>query len=43
VDKGVTFVQDPTGRPYGVEAVMRDCSGNWMILVEPAPEPPATE
>ena len=22
-------------RPYGVEAVMRDNSGNWMVLVEP--------
>jgi catechol 2,3-dioxygenase-like lactoylglutathione lyase family enzyme len=32
--KGVTFVQDPTDRPYGVEAVCRDNSGNWMVLVE---------
>ncbi|MDQ6727918.1 MAG: VOC family protein, partial [Actinomycetota bacterium] len=21
-------------RPYGVEAVMRDNSGNWLVLVE---------
>jgi hypothetical protein len=22
-------------RPYGVEAVMRDNTGNWLVLVEP--------
>jgi catechol 2,3-dioxygenase-like lactoylglutathione lyase family enzyme len=33
--KGVQFLQEPTDRPYGVEAVMRDNSGNWMVLVEP--------
>ncbi|GAA5166497.1 VOC family protein [Ornithinimicrobium tianjinense] len=32
--KGVTFLQEPTERPYGVEALMRDNSGNWMLLVE---------
>ncbi|HEX4016197.1 MAG TPA: VOC family protein [Frankiaceae bacterium] len=32
--KGVEFVQPPTTRPYGVEAVCRDNSGNWMVLVE---------
>ena len=32
--KGVTFLQEPTDRPYGVEAVMRDNSGNWLVLVE---------
>jgi hypothetical protein len=26
--------QTPEDRPYGVEAVMRDNSGNWMVLVE---------
>ena len=26
--KGVTFLQEPAERPYGVEAVMRDVSGN---------------
>ncbi len=31
---GVTFIQDPSERPYGVEAVMRDVSGNWCVLVE---------
>jgi catechol 2,3-dioxygenase-like lactoylglutathione lyase family enzyme len=33
--KGITFVQEPSDRPYGVEAVMRDNSGNWLVLVEP--------
>lgn len=33
--KGVEFVQEPQERPYGVEAVARDNSGNWMVLVEP--------
>jgi AraC-like DNA-binding protein len=33
--KDVTFLQEPSERPYGVEAVMRDVSGNWMVLVEP--------
>ena len=32
--KGVEFVQEPEERPYGVEALMRDNSGNWMVLVE---------
>jgi catechol 2,3-dioxygenase-like lactoylglutathione lyase family enzyme len=35
VAKGVDFVQEPADRPYGVEAVMRDVSGNWLVLVEP--------
>ncbi|BCJ73160.1 hypothetical protein CS0771_27040 [Catellatospora sp. IY07-71] len=33
--KGVVFLQEPADRPYGVEAVMRDNSGNWLVLVEP--------
>jgi catechol 2,3-dioxygenase-like lactoylglutathione lyase family enzyme len=33
--KGVVFIQEPADRPYGVEAVMRDNSGNWLVLVEP--------
>ena len=32
--KGVEFIQEPSERPYGVEAVCRDNSGNWMVLVE---------
>jgi len=34
---GVEFVQTPADRPYGVEAVMRDNSGNWLVLVEHQP------
>jgi catechol 2,3-dioxygenase-like lactoylglutathione lyase family enzyme len=33
--QGIEFVQPPSKRPYGVEAVMRDNSGNWLVLVEP--------
>jgi predicted enzyme related to lactoylglutathione lyase len=33
--RGVEFVQEPSDRPYGVEAVLRDNSGNWLVLVEP--------
>lgn len=32
--KGVQFIQEPQDRPYGIEAVMRDNSGNWLVLVE---------
>jgi catechol 2,3-dioxygenase-like lactoylglutathione lyase family enzyme len=35
IAKGVTFLQEPSERPYGVEAVMRDICGNWLVLVEP--------
>jgi catechol 2,3-dioxygenase-like lactoylglutathione lyase family enzyme len=37
VAKGVDFVQEPADRPYGVEAILRDNSGNWLVLVEPKP------
>lgn len=30
--KGVTFLQEPAERPYGIEAVFRDDSGNWFRL-----------
>jgi catechol 2,3-dioxygenase-like lactoylglutathione lyase family enzyme len=33
--KGVEFVMEPADRPYGVEALMRDNSGNTWVLVEP--------
>ncbi|MFN0091524.1 MAG: VOC family protein [Acidimicrobiales bacterium] len=40
--KGVEITQPPTERPYGVEAIVRDNSGNWLVLVEPTPfTPPA--
>ena len=32
--KGVEFVQEPSERPYGVEAILGDSSGNWLVLVE---------
>lgn len=32
--KGVTFLQEPAERPYGVEALLRDNSGNWIVMVE---------
>jgi catechol 2,3-dioxygenase-like lactoylglutathione lyase family enzyme len=38
--KGVAFLQEPSDRPYGVEAVMRDNAGNWVVLVEPRPFTP---
>lgn len=33
--KGVEFLQTPEDRPYGIESLMRDNSGNWLVLVEP--------
>ncbi len=33
--RGVEFIQPPERRPYGVEALCRDNSGNWLVLVEP--------
>jgi catechol 2,3-dioxygenase-like lactoylglutathione lyase family enzyme len=35
--QGVTFIQEPADRPYGVEAILRDNSGNWLVLVEQKP------
>ena len=35
--KGVEFIQEPADRPYGVEAILRDNSGNWLVLVERRP------
>lgn len=32
--KGVEFVQEPAERPYGIEAVFRDDSGNWFSLTQ---------
>jgi catechol 2,3-dioxygenase-like lactoylglutathione lyase family enzyme len=32
--RGVTFLQEPTERPYGIEAVFRDDSGNWFSLTQ---------
>ena len=35
VSKGVQFINPPEERPYGIEAVARDNSGNRTGLVEP--------
>ncbi|HEU4411926.1 MAG TPA: VOC family protein [Polyangiaceae bacterium] len=32
--KGVEFLSEPQERPYGVEAVLRDDSGNWFSLTQ---------
>jgi predicted enzyme related to lactoylglutathione lyase len=32
--KGVTFVQPPEKRPYGIEALLRDDSGNWFSMTQ---------
>jgi predicted enzyme related to lactoylglutathione lyase len=33
--KGVNFLSEPTERPYGIEAMMRDDSGNMISLTQP--------
>lgn len=33
-EKGVVFLSEPAERPYGIEAVLRDDSGNWFSLTE---------
>jgi hypothetical protein len=35
VGEGVTFLQEPAERPYGIEALFRDDSGNWFSLTQP--------
>ncbi|HVY49706.1 MAG TPA: VOC family protein [Minicystis sp.] len=32
--KGVVFLQKPEKRPYGIEALLRDDSGNWFSMTE---------
>jgi catechol 2,3-dioxygenase-like lactoylglutathione lyase family enzyme len=32
--RGVGFPQEPADRPYGVEAIMRDDSGNWYSFTQ---------
>jgi catechol 2,3-dioxygenase-like lactoylglutathione lyase family enzyme len=34
-DRGVEFLQEPQERPYGIEALFRDDSGNWYSLTQP--------
>jgi len=33
--KGVEFLSEPAERPYGLEAVFKDNSGNWFSLTQP--------
>jgi catechol 2,3-dioxygenase-like lactoylglutathione lyase family enzyme len=35
--KGVVFIQEPAERPYGIEALFRDDSGNWFSLRQVPP------
>jgi predicted enzyme related to lactoylglutathione lyase len=32
--RGVAFLQEPQERPYGIEAVFKDNSGNWFSLTQ---------
>jgi catechol 2,3-dioxygenase-like lactoylglutathione lyase family enzyme len=32
--RGVEFTQAPADRPYGIEAIMRDDSGNWYSFTQ---------
>ena len=32
--KGVVFLSPPAERPYGIEAIFRDDSGNWFSLTQ---------
>jgi catechol 2,3-dioxygenase-like lactoylglutathione lyase family enzyme len=32
--KGVEFMSEPAEKPYGIEAVFRDDSGNWFSLTQ---------
>ncbi|HLI40176.1 MAG TPA: VOC family protein [Streptosporangiaceae bacterium] len=32
--RGVEFTQEPAERPYGIEAVLRDDSGNWYSFTQ---------
>jgi hypothetical protein len=38
--RGVMFLQELTERSCGVEAVLRDDSGNWISLVQHGHPPP---
>ena len=33
-EAGVTFLSEPAERPYGIEATLRDDSGNWFSMTE---------
>jgi catechol 2,3-dioxygenase-like lactoylglutathione lyase family enzyme len=36
-DRGVNFLSEPADRFYGVEATLRDNSGNWFSMTQPSP------
>ena len=33
-DSAVEFTQEPAERPYGIEAILRDDSGNWYSFTQ---------
>jgi len=33
-ERGVEFTQPPADRPYGIEAILRDDSGNWFSFTQ---------
>ena len=33
-ERGVEFIQPPADRPYGIEAMLRDDSGNWFSFTQ---------
>jgi catechol 2,3-dioxygenase-like lactoylglutathione lyase family enzyme len=35
--RGVQFVSEPKEQPYGIEAIMKDDSGNWFSLTQHKP------
>jgi predicted enzyme related to lactoylglutathione lyase len=41
--RGVEFLQPPTDRFYGVEAILKDPFGNWFSLTQPKPLPENAE
>jgi predicted enzyme related to lactoylglutathione lyase len=40
--RGVTFLSEPAERPYGIEATLRDDSGNLISLTQPFDFDPGT-
>jgi catechol 2,3-dioxygenase-like lactoylglutathione lyase family enzyme len=33
-ERGVNFLSEPSERPYGIEATLRDNSGNWFSMTQ---------
>jgi catechol 2,3-dioxygenase-like lactoylglutathione lyase family enzyme len=42
-ERGVNFLSEPSERFYGIEATMRDNSGNWFSVTQPSEERAAAE